>query len=102
MNKQSSLALRGITPETLLVIRSRFLLDWFNDSAGKYPFKLFEHLQHLMREGMFEAYNQWLFGQVTDASAYQNWTRTNEEQYLLFSSYQRNKLFRMPPSQHYF
>jgi hypothetical protein len=77
-------------------------LDWFNDSAGKYPFKLFEHLQHLMREGMFEAYNQWLFGQVTDASAYQNWTRTNEEQYLLFSNYQRNKLFRMPPSQHYF
>jgi Tfp pilus assembly protein PilF len=102
MNKQSSLSLRGITPETLLVIRSRFLLDWFNDSAGKYPFKLFEHLQYLMREGMFEAYNQWLFGPATDASAYQHWTRAHEEEYLMFSNYQRNKLFRMPASQHYF
>ena len=102
MNKQSSLALRGITPETLLIIRSRFLLDWFNDSAGKYPFKLFEHLQYLMREGMFVAYNQWLFGQATDASAYQNWTKTHEDEYLLFSNYQRNKLFRMPAAQNYF
>ncbi len=102
MNKQSSLALRGITPETLLVIRSRFLLDWFNDSAGKFPFKLFEHLQYLMREGMFVAYNQWLFGPVTDAGAYQNWTKTHEDEYLLFSNYQRNKLFRMSAAQHYF
>jgi Tfp pilus assembly protein PilF len=102
MNKQSSLSLRGITPESLLIIRSRFILDWFNAEEGKYPFKLFEHLQYLLRECMFEAYNQCLFGPAADPGAYQYWTRTHEDEYLLFSNYQRNKLFKMPPGQHYF
>jgi tetratricopeptide (TPR) repeat protein len=102
MNKQSTLSMRGITPESLLIIRSRFILDWFNDVGGKYPFKLFDHLQYLLREGMFAAYNQWLFGPVADAGAYQNWTRTHEDEYLLFSNFQRNKLFKMPSGQHYF
>lgn len=102
MNKQSSLSLRGITPESLLIIRTRFVLDWFNAEEGKFPFKLFEHFQYLLREGMFEAYNQWLFGPAADAAAYQNWTRTHEEAYLLFTNYQRNKLFKVPAGQHHF
>lgn len=102
MNKQSSLSMRGITPESLLIIRSRFILDWFNDPNAKFTFKLFEHLQYLLRQGTFEAYNQWLFGPAADAGAYQNWTKTHEEEYLLFSNYQRNKLFKMPLGQHYF
>jgi Tfp pilus assembly protein PilF len=102
IGKQNELSLHGITPETLLVIRSRFLLDWFNANENKYPFHLFEHLRYLLREGMFEAYNQWLFGPASDASAYQNWIRTHEDEYLAFSSYQRNKMFKMPTGQHYF
>lgn len=102
MNKQSALSMRGITPESLLIIRSRFILDWFNDTDGKYPFKLFDQLQYLLREGMFAAYNQWLFGPVADAGGYQNWTRTHEDEHLLFSNFQRNKLFKMPAGQHYF
>lgn len=102
INKQSELSLRGITPESLLIIRSRFILDWFNMSEGKYPFKLFDHMQQLLRDGMFEAYNQWLFGPAADAAAYLNWTRTHESDYQLFTNYQRNKLFKMPPGQNYF
>ena len=102
MGKQNELSSRGITPETLLAIRSRFLLDWFNANENKYPFHLFEHLRYLLREGMFEAYNQWLFGPASDASAYQNWIRTHEDEYLAFSYYQRNKLFKMPGGQNYF
>jgi tetratricopeptide (TPR) repeat protein len=102
MSKQNELSLRGITPESLLIIRSRFLLDWFNANENKYAFHLFDHMRYLMREGMFEAYNQWLFGPASDPSAYQNWIRTHEDEYLAFSSYQRNKIFKMPSGQHYF
>lgn len=102
MSKQNELSLHGITPETLLIIRSRFLLDWFNAYENKYAFHLFDHMRYLMREGMFEAYNQWLFGPASDPNAYQNWIRTHEDEYLAFSSFQRNKLFKMPAGQHYF
>ena len=33
MNKQSSLANRGITTETLTMIRTRFILDWLPSTA---------------------------------------------------------------------
>ena len=102
MGKQNELSLHGITPETLLIIRSRFILDWFNANENKYAFHLFDHMRYLMREGMFEAYNQWLFGPASDPNAYQNWIRTHEDEYLAFSSYQRNKMFKMPAGQHYF
>jgi tetratricopeptide (TPR) repeat protein len=102
MGKQNELSLHGITPETLLIIRSRFLLDWFNAYENKYAFHLFDHMRYLIREGMFEAYNQWLFGPASDPNAYQNWIRTHEDEYLAFSSYQRNKLFKMPAGQNYF
>jgi Tfp pilus assembly protein PilF len=102
INRQSALALKGITTDNLLVIRSRFILDWFNLSAGKYPHQLFDHMQYLMREGMFEAYNQWLFGASAEPNAFQLWINNNKEQYGRYVDYQRNKLFRMPADQHYF
>jgi Tfp pilus assembly protein PilF len=100
--KQSALASRGITAESLLIIRSRFILDWFASNGNSFPHKLFDHLQYLLREGMFVAYNQWLFGQASDVSAYQNWLKTHEIEYNKFQQYQRNKLFKMQESQHYF
>lgn len=100
--KQSSLASRGITPESLLIIRSRFMLDWFTANGNAYPHQLFDHLQYLMRDGMFEAYNQWLFGPAADVNAYQNWLKTHVNENKKFQLYQRNKLFRMQEGQHYF
>lgn len=102
MERQSALALRGITTENLLIIRSRFVLDWFQLSGGKYPHQLFDHMQYLMREGLFEAYNQWLFGPASDPNGFQLWINNNKEAYGKYSTYQQNKLFRMPSGQHYF
>jgi hypothetical protein len=59
-------------------------------------------MQYLMREGMFDAYNQWLFGASTEPNAFQWWINNNKEQYGRYVDYQRNKLFRMPANQHYF
>jgi Tfp pilus assembly protein PilF len=101
MNKQSSLANKGITVETLTMIRSRFILDWYDANAAKFPFRLFDYQQQLLREGMFEAYNQWLFGPIENLPAYDNWTKTHAEQYTAFNTFQRSRVFKMPAGQYY-
>jgi Tfp pilus assembly protein PilF len=101
LNKQSSLASRGITTETLTMIRTRFILDWFQNAGNKYPYKLFDYHRQLLQAGLFEAYNQWLFGTVENLAAYDNWTKTNAPQYAAFDSFQKNRIFKMPPGQYY-
>jgi hypothetical protein len=75
MAKQTSIANKGITAETLTMIRTRFILDWYTANAVKFPLRLFDYQQQLLKEGMFEAYNQWLFGAVEDLAAYDNWSK---------------------------
>lgn len=101
MNKLSNMANKGITTESLTMIRTRFVLDWFNTHAKKFPFRLFEYHQQLIREGMFEAYNQWLFGTVENLPAYDNWNKTHPEAYTKFTTFQRGRIFKMPPGQSY-
>jgi Tfp pilus assembly protein PilF len=101
MNKQASLVNKGITIETLTMIRSRFILDWYSANAAKFPFKLFDFQRQLLQDGMFEAYNQWLFGPVEDLAAYDNWTKTHTEQYTAFNNFQKSRVFKMPAGQYY-
>jgi tetratricopeptide (TPR) repeat protein len=101
MNKQSAIASRGITTETLTMIRTRFVLDWFKDNSMKFPHRLFEYHQQLIREGMFDAYNQWLFGTVENLPAYDNWTKTHTEQYNKFTNFQKGRIFKMPTGHYY-
>ncbi len=101
MNKQASLASRGINIETLTMIRSRFILDSFANYANKFPFRLFDYQRQLLSEGMFDAYNQWLFGPVENLAAYDNWTKTHPEEYNNFAAFQKTRVFRMPPGQYY-
>ncbi len=101
MSKQSSLAGKGINTEVLTMIRTRFILDWYVYYAGKYPFRLFDYQRQLLSEGMFNAYNQWLFGATENLTAYDNWTKTNAEEYNNFKTFQKNRVFKVPPGQHY-
>lgn len=101
MAKQSSLASKGITVESLTMIRSRFILDWYQGNAGRFPFRLFDYQQQLLQNGMFEAYNQWLFGPVENLAAYDNWTKTHPDQYETFTKFQRGRVFKVPAGQYY-
>ena len=101
MSKQSSLATKGITTETLIMIRARFILDWYASHATRFPFKLFDFQRQLLQEGMFEAYNHWLFGPVENLPAYENWTKTHNEEYAAFINFQKTRVFRMPSGQYY-
>jgi tetratricopeptide (TPR) repeat protein len=101
MSKQYSLAAKGITAESLTMIRTRFILDWFDHYATKFPFRLFDFQRQLIQEGMFDAYNQWLFGITENPAAYDNWTKTHEQEYNSFTAFQRSRVFRMPSGQYY-
>lgn len=101
MAKQSSLANRGITTETLTMIRSRFILEWFDKYASRYPFKLFDYQRQLLQEGMFAAYNQWLFGTIENLAAYDAWTKAHDEEYKNFTAFQKTRVFKMPAGQYY-
>jgi tetratricopeptide (TPR) repeat protein len=101
MDKQNAVALSGITPEVLTMIRSRFILDWYHANGDKTPFKLFELHRQLLQEGMFDAYNQWLFGAVQNLAAYQNWTITHAGENDEFIKFQRGRIFKIPAGQYY-
>lgn len=101
IGKQASLADKGITTETLTMIRTRFILDWFAINSAKYPFRLFDFHRQLLQEGMFNAYNQWLFGPVENLAAYENWTKTHTQEYNEFNTFQKSRVFRMPANQYY-
>jgi hypothetical protein len=76
-------------------------LDWFATQASKYPFKLFDYQQQLLKEGMFEAYNQWLFGTVESLPAYESWIKTHAEAHTNFTAFQKNRVFKIPTGQYY-
>ena len=83
------------------MIRTRFILDWYKSYATKFPFRLFDYHQQLIKEGMFEAYNQWLFGTVENLPAFDQWTKSNPEAYAKFTTFQKGRVFKMPQGQHY-
>ncbi len=101
MNKQAALTSKGVSAETLTMIRTRFILDWYTNNAVKYPFRLFDYHRQLISEGMFNAYNQWLFGASENLAAYENWTKTHAEEYNGFTTFQRSRIFKMPQGQYY-
>lgn len=101
MNKQSFMASKGLTTEVLTMIRTRFILDWYDTYASKFPYRLFDYQQQLLREGLFDAYNEWLFGPSENLAAYDNWIKTHAEEYNNFKTFQQSRIFRMPLGQHY-
>lgn len=101
LDKQSSLSARGINAETLTMIRTRFILDWDGANAQQFPFRLFDLHRQLLREGLFDAYNQWLFGSSENLAAFQQWTASHDAEYKAFTKMQRSRIFKLPAGQYY-
>ena len=100
--KSNSLSSEGITPENLSAIRTRFILDWFGAKNNeKFPFRLFDNMQYLLREGIFDAYNEWIFGAAASPSAYQVWITSHEQQANDFKQFQQSRVFKLPTGQNY-
>jgi tetratricopeptide (TPR) repeat protein len=101
MNKQNSVVIRGIDPETLTMIRTRFILEWNKNYAEKFPFKLFDLQEQLLEQGLFPAYNQWIFGASQNLAAYQTWTGNHSDEADNFKKFKAGIIFKVPKGQYY-
>ncbi len=101
LKKQQPVLERGITTESLTMMRTRFILDWYAPNEEKPELKLFEHQQLLLRSGLFDCYNQWIFGVTENVTTYQNWIKNNNADYTAFVKFQQSRTFKMPQGQYY-
>lgn len=101
MNKQNILVTRGINAETLTMIRTRFILDWDQRFSDEFPYILFSLQKELLRQGLFPAYNQWLFGAAQNLSHYQAWISRHSDEYKAFQQYLQKRNFSVPEGQFY-
>ena len=101
MKKQSGSVMSGVSTESLNILRTKFITDWYSRYAAKFPFRLFDHQQQLLKSGMFSAYNQWLFSESKDSTSYQAWTTSHPEEFNKFNNFQKNRIFRLPMGQYY-
>lgn len=101
MQKHAGSVSNGVTPETLTTLRARFLLDWFEKYATKFPHRLFDHHHQLARMGIFDAYNQWIFGAAANLTTYQQWTSNHTQANDEFVKLQKNRVFKIPAGQYY-
>lgn len=102
MNKQTAAAASGINAESLITIRTRFILDWnAGDYAVKFPFRLFEIQRQYIQEGLFEAYNQWVFATAGNLPAYEAWAASHKKEYEELKRFQESRIFKIPAGQYY-
>ena len=101
MNKQNSVVTSGINPESLTMIRTRFILDWYQEYASQFPFKLFGIQKDLLEKGLFAAYDQWIFGATQNLAAYQNWIASHASEHEAFNQYLKDRILKFPSGQFY-
>lgn len=101
MNKQSSLVSSGINAESLTMIRTRFILEWDAGYAAKFPFKLFQLHKQYIQEGLFDAYNQWVFATAQNLPAYQAWTNAHTQEHAALTRFLQDRIFKVPAGQYY-
>ena len=101
LSKQSSAIAQGITTETLIVLRTKFILGWYEKTPPPYAFRLFDYQRQLLKDGLFDAYNEWLFGAAENLPAFQSWSNTHSEEYNRFITFQKGRIFRLPEGQYY-
>jgi tetratricopeptide (TPR) repeat protein len=100
-NDQAAAISTGISAESLTALRSRFILEWFEHYAPNFPFRLFDYHRQLMKAGLFDAYNQWIFGAAQNLPAFQAWTASHSDEYSRFINFQQGRVFKLPPGQYY-
>lgn len=91
----------GVTPESLYALRGQFIVNWFNgDNVKDFPFKLFDRQQQLLKLGIFEAYNQWLFASYNQ-SRFVNWGHMHDGLIKEFSKFQKASMFKAAKGEYY-
>jgi tetratricopeptide (TPR) repeat protein len=92
----------GLTAAYLTAIRTKFILTWFYEKKNEnFPFRLFDQQRFLVREGMFDAYNQWLFGVAINPVQYKAWADAHPAEETTFKQFQEGRIFKLIAGQYY-
>jgi hypothetical protein len=92
----------SLTAAELTAIRTKFVLSWFFDNQNeRFPFRLFDQQRYFIREGMFDAYNQWLFGVAINPTQYKFWAELHSAETATFKAFQEGRVFKLIDGQYY-
>ena len=87
--------------KALIVLANQLILDWDASYAAKFPFKLFELHRQYTQEGLFDAYNQWVFATSQNLPAYQTWTNAHSQEHAALNRFLQDRIFKVPAGQYY-
>lgn len=96
-----SVTTTGINTASLTALRTRFIVYWFEKMGNQYPYRLFDHHRQLLSEGLFNAYNYWLFGEAENDQAYNEWMNSQADETRNFQKFQRSRIYKIPTGQYY-
>lgn len=99
--QQAAVMTDGVTVENLIMARVRFLNQWQKTYARRYPFVLFNYWDNLLRQGYFDAYNQWLFAPAINAAEFNSWKTFHTNALPSFQAYQEANPFQPKGRQSY-
>jgi tetratricopeptide (TPR) repeat protein len=100
-SKQPPVSLSMLNVEALTSLRTAFIKDWNQENSSRFPFRLFEYHDQLIKAGMFDAYNQWLFGTSLNATVYSAWMDANKEKMATFQQFIGGRVYKIPAGQYY-
>jgi tetratricopeptide (TPR) repeat protein len=90
-----------LTMENLLTARQAFLSNWNKEKTIQFPLRLNDHLLQLQKEGIWEAYHQWVFGAALNLAAYQQWQTVHAKEAKDYQQFQQSRVFKVPMQQNY-
>lgn len=79
LNRQFPAVADGITTENLIMLRTRFIMDWNQDYAVRFPYAVFAYQDALLRDGQYDAYNQFLYAKAENAQQLASWNQFHPE-----------------------
>ncbi len=102
LGKAASTVKSSASVEDITSIRTHFIVDWLQEKQARYPFRLFDHQQYLLSQGLFEAYNYWLFSASANEGSYKIWQNNHPKEMEGFKTFQESRVFKIPGAQYYF
>jgi len=100
-NNNRNITNTALSPETLTELSTRFMLAWDEKYAAQFPFHLFDFHKRLLEQGMFDAYNQWIFGALISSTNFDAWVKANGPSMAAFQHFQGNVMYKNPNGQYY-
>ena len=101
LRRQAPVVAGGVTTESLTMLRTRFLIEWNEEWAKRYPSALFRYQDEMLRTGVFEAYNQQLLGRAEAGSGFEKWVEFHTRAIPDFAAWIAANPFKKPKDEFY-